>query len=261
MVDPAAPPEGRSFDELITALVPELGDHRRLMLGAYRDALYQHNQHTNLTAVRDLPGIERRLIVESLRLVPTIRDLPRIDAIGRQSLIDIGTGGGLPGMVIAIACPELDVTLMDATGKKVAFLDTVIRNLSLSNAVTIHGRAEEIAREPKYRMQFDIGTARAVSSLPALLELGLPFLRTGGHLVLPKGTAIDDELTAAERAGAILGGSVLSTALLPDAGSSIETRLVIVRKTSTTPRTYPRRTGVPAKSPLGTEAPPPRSGR
>jgi 16S rRNA (guanine527-N7)-methyltransferase len=79
--------------------------------------------------------------------------------------------------------------------------------------------------------------------------------------VLPKGTAIDDELTAAERAGAILGGSVLSTALLPDAGSSIETRLVIVRKTSTTPRTYPRRTGVPAKSPLGTEAPPPRSGR
>lgn len=222
-------------------------------LETYRDLLLTGNQTTNLTAVRDLPGIERRLILESLRLVGPLRALPPVEGRDRRPLIDLGTGGGLPGLVLAIACPEFTVFLLDATGKKVAFLDRAIQALGLTNTVTIHARAEEIGHQPRYRNAFDVVSARAVSSLPALLELGLPLLRTGGHLLLPKGTDIASELESGQRAVAVLGGEILSSDLLPDAGSTIETRLVIARKSSPTPPPYPRRAGLPSKSPLGTE--------
>ncbi len=229
----------------------QLDDDQVGQLAAYRDLLFNANQTTNLTAVRDLPGIERRLILESLRLVPPLRALPTFGESGRRSLIDLGTGGGLPGMVLAIACPEFSVFLLDATGKKVAFLDSAVQTLGLGNTTTIHARAEEIGHQPRYRNAFDIVTARAVATLPALLELGLPLLRTGGHLLLPKGSAIDDELGAGHRTAKILGGEIVSADLLPDVGSTVDTRLVIARKTLPTSATYPRRSGIPSKSPLG----------
>lgn len=222
-------------------------------LAAYRDLLFTANQSMNLTAVRDLTGIEQRLILESLRLVAPLRSLLDPAARGRRSVIDLGTGGGLPGVVLAIACPELSVYLLDATGKKVAFLDRVVDSLELANTTTIHARAEEVGHQPRYRSAFHIVTARAVSTLPALLELGLPLLRVGGHLVLPKGVAIDDELAAGQRAARILGGEIVSSDLLSDAGSTIDTRLVIARKSAPTPSIYPRRPGIPSKSPLGVD--------
>lgn len=244
--------ESVSLEELIDQAGIAIPADRRALLVAYRDALFAWNQHTNLTAVRDLPGIDRRLILESLRLVGPIRDLPAIDAAtASRSLLDLGTGGGIPGMVLAIALPDHQVTLMDSTGKKIAFIKRFIDEAGIANATAIQGRAEEFGHKPRFRLQFDLVTARAVATLPVLLELGLPFLRIGGHLVLPKGVDLDDELADGNRAGAILGGSFVSTATLPPVGSTVDTRLVIVRKDATTPRTYPRRTGVPAKSPLG----------
>lgn len=220
-------------------------------LTTYRDLLFAANQTTNLTAVRDLPGIERRLILESLRLAAPTRALPAPEDGRRRSLIDLGTGGGVPGLVLAIACPDFNVFLLDATGKKVAFLDEVVQTLALTNTTTIHARAEEIGHQPRYRQGFDVVTARAVGTLPTLLELGLPLLRNGGHLLLPKGIDIDDELVAGRRAADILGGDIVSSNILPDVGSTIDTRLVIARKASPTPATYPRRTGIPSKTPLG----------
>jgi len=242
-----------SLTELIAGTGIDLVPRQVANLAAYRDLLFERNRQTNLTAVRDLPGIERRLVIESLRLVAPLRALPRIDTAGSPALLDVGTGGGIPGMVLAIACPDLNVFLLDATGKKVAFLDDVRRELDLPNVTTLHGRAEEIGHQPRFRNGFDLVTARAVSALPTLLELGLPFLRTGGHMVLPKGLDIDGELDAGFRAAAILGAEILSSDVLPPSESTIETRLVLVRKTSITPRAYPRRAGIPAKSPLGTE--------
>jgi 16S rRNA (guanine527-N7)-methyltransferase len=240
-----------SLGSLLAASRFSLSQPQLAQLEAYRDLLHTRNQTTNLTAVRDLPGIEKRLILESLRLVAPIRSLPRIDEKADSRLLDLGTGGGIPGMVLAIACPDLRVTLLDATGKKVAFLDEAIRELGLEYVSTHHGRAEEVGHDPRWRNRFDVVTARAVASLPALLELGLPLVRTGGHLVLPKGNDIDEELDQAERVAAILGAVIVSADLLPDAGSTIETRLVIVRKVATTPRTYPRRSGLPTRNPLG----------
>jgi 16S rRNA (guanine527-N7)-methyltransferase len=183
--------------------------------------------------------------------VAPILSLPRLDDRTASRLLDLGTGGGIPGLILAIAFPDARLTLLDATGKKVAFLDEAIQELEMDEVSTHHGRAEEIGHDPHWRNQFDIVTARAVASLPALLELGLPLVRTGGHLVLPKGTGIDEELQQAERAAAILGAVIVSAELLPDAGSTIETRLVIVRKIATTPRTYPRRSGLPTRNRLG----------
>ncbi len=243
--------DASSIGDVLRRLDPALDDSQVNHLVTYRDLLYSANQTTNLTAVRDLPGIERRLILESLRLVAPLRALPNPGNPGRRSLIDLGTGGGLPGLVLAIACPEFSVFLLDATGKKVVFLDSVIQELGLGNTTTIHARAEEIGHQPRYRNAFDIVTARAVSTLPALLELGLPLLRMDGHLLLPKGSAIDDELGAGYRAARILGGEIVSANLLPDVGSTVDTRLVIARKTMPTAATYPRRSGIPSKTPIG----------
>lgn len=251
LVDDTASAALASMASLMENAGMALDGEQLRQLAAYRDLLYSVNQSTNLTAIRDLPGIERRLILESLRLVAPLRSLP--DTTSRRTLLDVGTGAGLPGLVLAIACPEFSVFLLDATSKKVAFLDRVVQELGLGNVTTIHARAEEIGQQPRYRQAFDVVSARAVATLPALLELGLPLLRPNGRLLLPKGVAIDEELAAGHRAAAILGGDIVTSAPLPDVGSTIDTRLVIVHKIARTPVQYPRRPGIPSKSPLGLE--------
>jgi 16S rRNA (guanine527-N7)-methyltransferase len=150
---------------------------------------------------------------------------------------------------------------MDATGKKVQFVLDAADALGLQNVRPLHGRAEEVARDTGHRGQYRVAVARAVSSLPTLIELGLPFVMLGGFLVLPKGIELNDELLAAEKAGKLVGGHVVEAPILPDVGSSVETRLVVVEKVAPTPRTYPRRTGLPAHSPLGLADKPERTKR
>lgn len=251
--------ERESFSSLLRGGEPSLTDEQLSQLWHYRNALFERNKTTNLTAIRDLPGIERRLLLESLRLVAPLRAVTE-EPSGKVSVLDIGTGGGLPGLVLAIAIPTFDVTLLDATGKKIAFLQQVIAEIGTRNVRTIHGRAEHIARDPAVRGSYSAVVARAVSSLPALVELGLPMLRIGGHLLLPKGRAIDEELENGRAAASILGGEIVEASLLPSVGSEIETRLVTVRKTAPTPGTYPRRSGIPSRDPLGSGSRNDRSG-
>lgn len=224
---------------------------QRQHLVDFGDALFVTNQAMNLTAIRDREAIERRLIRESLRLVaPLATRLPPRDG-ARPRLIDIGTGGGIPGMALAIVRPDIDFTLLDATRKKIAFLEGVVRDLGLGNVRTAHGRAEDVGLDRAFRDRFDVATARAVSSVPALMELGLPLLKRGGWLLLAKGDGIDDELEAGARAGEILGGRIAEASFLPEADTSIATRLVVVEKTAPTPGAYPRRSGIPSRNPLG----------
>ena len=243
------PAPERGFARLLAGLRFPLTEEKVAKLAAYRDLLLDANRRINLTAVRDREGVERRLILESLRLVPALdRWLP---ATPMPWLIDIGSGGGIPGLVLAIARPDLAITLVEATGKKVEFLRHAIAALELEHATAIHGRAEELAHEVDHRGAFDIATARGVAALPALCELCLPFLRPGGVALLAKGIEIGDELAQARAAAPMLGGEVVEAPILPGYESEITTRLVVVRKTGPTPRAYPRHSGIPVKSPLG----------
>jgi 16S rRNA (guanine527-N7)-methyltransferase len=214
----------------------------------YRDLLLERNAHVNLTAIRQPVEIERRLYLDALAMLPAIDAFLETEGQNCQArLIDIGSGAGFPGLVLKIARPALDVTLVDATAKKVAFVGDVIADLELAGVRAVHGRAEELGQNPRYREQFEIATARAVASLPVLLEFVLPFLDVGGRAFLPKGLAIDDELTAGRRAAKRLGAEIVSSERV----LSGETRLIIAHKTTLTAKAYPRHTGIPARSPLG----------
>ena len=166
----------------------------------YRDLLLDWNARINLTAVSDPVEVERRLFLDGLRLLPAIDRVSSGQAAPR--LIDIGSGGGFPGLVLKIARPALDVTLVDATGKKVRFLDDVIASLELEGVRARQARAEELGHDKRCREMFDLVTARAVAPLPVLLEYAMPLLRVGGVGLFPKGRDLAAELAAAKAAAA-----------------------------------------------------------
>lgn len=241
------PRTAAEFAAIVEPVVSGLSSEQIDQLLQYRDMLHLRNQRVNLTAVRDYDGIERRLILESLRLVPEMRKLTPPEG----NVMDLGSGGGIPGIILAIAMPDCSFTLLDATGKKVMFQRDVIEGIGLENVRAVQGRAEELGHDINWRNSFDVVSARAVTSLSALMELGLPFVSMKGWLVLPKGVDIDEEMGIARKAAGKLGGTIVSQDVMDDAGSDVDTRLVLVRKDQATPSEYPRRVGLPARSPLG----------
>ena len=216
----------------------------------YRDLLLERRAQFNLTALREPEEIEQRLFLDAIAMIPEIDRLTQsgCDRGGRAPrLIDVGAGAGFPGLALKIVRPHLDVTLLDATAKKVAFVNEVITALELNRVRAVQGRAEELGRDSAYRARFDIATARAVASLPVLLEYVVPFLTVGGTALLPKGLEIAEELRHGRRAATALGAEIVSTAALAVA----TTRLVVVRKIAATTTVYPRRVGIPGRDPLG----------
>lgn len=167
-------------------------------------------------------------------------------------LIDVGSGGGLPGIPLAIALPDAHVTLLEATGKKVTFLELATERLGLENVDVVSGRAEDLGRG-RLRDRYDVATSRAVASLPVIEEYCLPLLRTGGLAVAMKGQPPDDELAAGKNAAEELGGSLREVVSVPQLAEMPERRrcLVVVEKETKTPEGYPRRPGLARKRPLG----------
>ncbi len=216
----------------------------------YRDLLLERSAQFNLTAIREPEEIEQRLFLDAIAMIPELDRLA--DGVGDRAghsprLIDVGAGAGFPGLALKIVRPHLDVTLVDATAKKVAFVNEVITALELKHVRAVQGRAEELGQDSAYRAQFDMATARAVASLPVLLEYVVPFLTLGGTALLPTGLEIAEELRRGRRAAAALGVEIVSTAALA-VGT---TRLVVVRKIAPTAALYPRRVGIPSRDPLG----------
>ena len=214
----------------------------------YRDLLLERGRQFNLTAIRDPEEIDRRLFLDSISMIP---ELDRRTGSNRPDrnvqMVDVGAGAGFPGLALKIVRPALDLTLIDATAKKVAFLSEVIAALELDRVRAVQGRAEELGQDERYRSRFDVATARAVASLPVLLEYVVPFLTTSGTALLPKGLEIAEELRLGRRAGEILGAEIASAEQFPFS----TTRLVVVKKISPTAALYPRRAGIPSRDPLG----------
>lgn len=201
-------------------------------LAAYGALVLRRNRTHNLTAARDPLSLAGH-ILDALSLLQHVR----------SPLIDVGAGGGLPGLVLALASGA-EVTLLDATGKKTAFLKEAVRELGL-RAQVVTGRAEALGRDPALREQFACATARAVASAPAVIELTLPFLAVGGVALLQRGDWAPGERNAACDAAPMLGGSVSGEIALGE-----RRRIVLVSKSTPTPARFPRRTGVPTKRPL-----------
>ncbi len=216
------------------------------LFAIYREELLTWNAHrTNLTAITRPDMVESRLFIGSLVCAVA---LPQVS---QQRLIDIGSGGGFPGLPLAIALPTWDITLVEATSKKVEFLEHVIALLHLDNASALQSRAENLAHDHTHRERYDVATARALAPLSTLVELCLPFVRNGGILIAPKSTDAEREAQEASRALAVLGGEVQDITR-PPSGTPIPAShsLVIIRKVAPTPHRYPRRNGVPARQPL-----------
>lgn len=211
---------------------------------AYQRLLLEWNAKFNLTAITAPDAIERRLFFDALLLSPVLDRLSRDHS---APLVDIGSGAGFPAIPLAIVQPERPITLIEATGKKVSFLEHLITTLGLGQVRAIHARAEDVARQPDERAAYTLATARAVSSLPALIELTMPLLQVGGHAVFPKGLDLTRELAAGERAAALIGARIVGNEIAPGG----ETRIVIVAKQQPISDHYPRRAGIPAREPLG----------
>ena len=212
----------------------------------YRQGILAWNEKVNLTAVTDPDEFEEKHYLDSLSVVglPEYREA--------KTVIDVGTGGGFPGIPLALFSPEKEFLLMDSLRKRLDIIDELAAEIGISNVQTEHGRAEDLARMPEYRDQFDLCVSRAVASLPVLVELCLPFVRLGGHLIAYKGPAADQEVEEAVGAIEKLMGKFLGerSGLIPSGEDSSEHRLLVIRKEAPTPDTYPRRAGIPSKRPL-----------
>jgi len=212
----------------------------------YRELLLDWNTRVNLTAITAPQEILTRHFLDSLTCLLAV---PEVQWGAPARLIDIGSGAGFPGLPLAMVCPNWHVTLLEATGKKVRFLEAVISELGLENVVTRHGRAEEMARDLSWRGSYDLATARAVASLPTLLEFCSPFLSPGGLMLLPKKGDLAEEMTAGRSAAPHLGVRLLDPIPLPFGNDG---RVIIpARQERPCPLLYPRAAGAPVKHPLG----------
>jgi 16S rRNA (guanine527-N7)-methyltransferase len=211
----------------------------------YADELRAWNDKFNLTAITRPDEIQVKHFLDSLSVLRAVGL-----NFGRCRLIDVGTGAGFPGLPLKIVCPDLRLTLVEATGKKVTFCQAMVERLGLANVTVVKARAEEIGRDPAHREQYDWAVARAVAEMPVLVEYLLPLVRRGGHALAQKGEAGLAEAHAAEAALRRLGGQ-LKQVLPVELPGVVETRyLVVFEKTAATPPAYPRRPGVPGKQPL-----------
>ena len=201
------------------------------------------NRRLNLTRVVEPQAVAHLHLLDSLAALPTL------DAIGPRRALDLGSGGGVPGLVLALARPEVAWTLLDSVRKKGDAMRSFSEALGLSNVEVVSERAESAGRDPSHRASYDLVTARACAALPVLVEYALPFAAVGGTLVAWKGPLAADELTAGGNAANLLGGDApeVRPTGFPELGDH---RFVVVPKTRPTPDAYPRRPGEPARRPL-----------
>ena len=200
---------------------------------AYYEFLEEKNRVMNLTAISGETEVARLHFLDCLALM-------NVTELSGKRMIDIGSGAGFPGMPLKIACPELELTMLDSLGKRVTFLEELTEKLGLT-ADCVSARAEEQVMKPGWRESFDVASSRAVAGLNILAELCLPYVKVGGLFISMKSVGSDEEISAASRAIKELGGSIERIYDYEIPGTELTHRAVIIRKKKPTPAKYPRR--------------------
>ena len=211
----------------------------------YLDLILERNEHINLTAIRDRDEAYKKHIIDSLTCV----DEPEFKEA--KTVVDMGTGAGFPGVPLAIAAPDKEFLLIDSLNKRLKIIDEFTEQLGINNVSTLHGRAEDVGQDPKYREQFDLVVSRAVASLDMLVEWCLPLIKVGGHLIAYKGENVSRETLDAEKAIKMLGGRIKEVRELSNEEEDISGHvLVVIEKQSKTPSKYPRPAKISKNNPI-----------
>ena len=233
------------FVEALDAKGINLDSRQIQQFESYYQFLVEWNQKINLTAITDQKEVYLKHFYDSLAPL-WLTDKIQAD----KALIDIGAGAGFPSIPLAIAQPGLRVTIVDSLNKRIKFLEVLVEALGLDQVQALHGRAEDLGQDKRYRQNFDLVTARAVAQLNVLAEYCLPFAKKGGYFLALKAQKTQTEIDQAQAAIKVLGAKledVLSD-VLPGQGD--ERTIVVIKKTLDTPNKYPRKAGKPAKQPL-----------
>ena len=253
-------PVGACFVETLVSSAREVGveldARQQALFRRYFELLDEGARTAGVTAVRGWTRVRDELLLRSLRLVPALGE--RTPQGRPLNVIDVGAGGGIPGLVLKLVLPEMDLTLLDATRKKTDFLSRTVSDLELDDVRVVWARAETAAHEPKHRERYDVVVVRSVARLAELAELTLPFCRVGGAVIAVKQQEVAVEVREASWAAGQLGAAAAEVRTVTAPGPAPADALVIWTKVSPTPGRFPRRAGLPHKRPL---APPRGRGR
>lgn len=229
----------------------ELTDEQMKLFEEYRDILISNNKKFNLTSITEPDDIEILHFIDSINIIPYIRECLKSNQkdFNGLNLIDVGTGAGFPGIPLKIIFPKLNLVLVDSLNKKVNFLKELTEQLKLEGVSCIHSRAEDLARDVKFRDKFDISIARALAPMNLLSEYCMPFVKTGGIFIAMK-SKNEEEIINAKNAIKLLGGEIKEIKEYYLKKDDLYRKLIIIKKNSKTPHKYPRKAGIPKKNPI-----------
>ena len=235
-----------NFKEKLTHLLKQIkidiNDKQAEKFYKYMELLLEWNEKINLTALTEQDDIILKHFVDSLTILNYINE--------NETIVDVGTGAGFPGIPIALLNTTNKITLVDSLNKRINFLNEVKKELDIENIETVHSRAEDFGQNKSYREHFDIAVSRAVANLSVLAEYLIPLVKVGGKIICMKGSDIEEELNSAQFAICELGGEIkeVKEFYLPE--TDMKRNIIIIEKVKNTDKKYPRKAGIPSKQPL-----------
>ena len=234
----------KNVESICSRLHINYDDGKSRKFEGYMESVLEKNKHINLTAITDRDEFIRKHYVDSLLCASSA------EFRNANSVIDVGTGGGFPGIPLAIAFPEKEFVLIDSLNKRIRIINELCENYGIDNVTALHGRAEELGRNSNFRESFDICVSRAVANMSTLYEYCLPFVKIGGTFIAYKGPECSEELNNASNAIRMLGGEVMRIENPQFDELPFEHTLIYINKAESTRSKYPRKAGTPSKEPI-----------